>query len=207
MVSSYLQLIEQRYEDALDEDGREFLEFAVDGADRMRQMIDGLLEYSRVQTREQQFESVDLNAVLGDVREDLEVKIEESGAEIDGGDLPGVEGDASQLRQVFQNLLDNAIKYSGDVPPSVRVSAEPDGDQWVISVRDEGVGIDPDDTDRVFDLFQSFRNGEGHAGSGIGLALCERIVERHGGDIWVESEPGSGTTFSFTLPAVRSSEE
>jgi PAS domain S-box-containing protein len=207
MVSSYLQLIEQRYEDALDEDGREFLEFAVDGADRMRQMIDGLLEYSRVQTREQQFESVDLNAVLGDVREDLEVKIEESGAEIDAESLPGVEGDASQLRQVFQNLLDNAIKYSGDVPPSVRVSAEPDGDQWVISVRDEGVGIDPDDTDRVFDLFQSFRNGEGHTGSGIGLALCERIVERHGGDIRVESEPGSGTTFSFTLPAVRSADE
>ncbi|WP_415382462.1 PAS domain S-box protein [Halosimplex sp. TS25] len=202
MVSSYLQLIEQRYADDLDADGREFIEFAVDGADRMRDMIDGLLQYSRVDTRGDPFEPVDLEAVFADVRDDLQVRIEESDAEITADGLPRVEGDGGQLRQVFQNLFDNAIEYSGDESPRIHVSAERVGDRWSISVRDEGIGIDADDVDRVFEVFQRLHSHDDHSGTGIGLALCERIVERHGGDIWVETEPGEGSTFTFTLPAV-----
>ncbi|WP_247728645.1 PAS domain S-box protein [Halovivax limisalsi] len=202
MVSSYLQLIEQRYGDDLDEDGQEFLAFAVDGADRMRDMIDGLLTYSRVDTDAGSFEPIDLEAVVADVRQDLAVKIEETDAEITAEDLPTVYGDGGQLTQVFQNLLSNAMEYSGDEPPHVHVSAERRADEWVISVEDDGVGIDPEAAERVFEVFQRLHTQDEHSGTGIGLALCERIVERHGGDIWVESERGDGATFSFTLPAV-----
>jgi PAS domain S-box-containing protein len=206
MVSSYLTLVEQRYADELDEDGREFIEFAVDGAERMREMIDALLAYSRVDTRGDPFQPVDLEDVLAAVRDDLQVRIEESGAAITAESMPTVVGDADQLRQVFQNLLDNAIEYSGD-EPRVRVAAERDGDRWLVSVADEGIGIDPDQQDRVFEVFQRLHSREEHEGTGIGLALCERIVERHGGDIWVDSEPGEGATFSFTLPAAEAADE
>ncbi|NHN47998.1 PAS domain S-box protein [Halostella sp. JP-L12] len=201
MVSTYLQLIEQRYGEVLDEEGEEFLEFAVDGADRMRNMIEGLLQYSRVETQGDDFASVDLDDVIADVRDDLQVRIEENDAEITADELPVVEGDGGQLRQVFQNLLNNAIEYSGDGPPRVDISAERNDGQWVVSVSDEGIGIDPADADRVFEVFQSLHVDDEHTGTGIGLALCERIVERHGGEIWVDSEPGEGATFSFTLPA------
>ncbi|QLG48847.1 PAS domain-containing sensor histidine kinase [Natrinema halophilum] len=206
MVTSYLQLIESRYGDALDEDGEEFLEFAVDGAERMRNMIDGLLEYSRIETRGDPFEPVDLDDVLDDVREDLQMRIDESDAEITTDDLPRVHGDASQLRQVFQNLLSNAIEYSGDKPPQVDISATRDNERWIISVRDNGVGIDPDEQERIFEVFQRLHTFEEYSGTGIGLALSRRIVERHGGEIWVDSEPGEGSTFSFTLPARQNQE-
>ena len=202
MVSSYLQLIERRYGDELDEDGREFLGFAVDGAERMRAMIEGLLEYSRVETRGDPFRPVDLDAVLADTLDDLRVTIEETDAEITSEELPRVEGDENQLRRVFQNLLHNAIEYSGDEPPRVHVSASREGSRWRISVSDEGIGIDPEDADRVFEVFNRLHTRDEHAGTGIGLALCERIVERHGGEIGIDSEPGEGSTFSFTLPAV-----
>ncbi|NHN42753.1 PAS domain-containing protein [Halorubellus sp. JP-L1] len=201
MVSSYLQLVENRYADALDEDGVEFVEFAVDGADRMRNMIDGLLRYSRVDTRGDPFEAVDLNDVLDDVQEDLQFRIEETDADVEAESLPVVHGDPGQLRQLFQNLLDNAIEYSGEGAPVVRIDAARDGERWSISIRDEGVGIDPEDADRVFEVFQSLQPSTEHSGTGIGLALSERIVERHGGEIWLESTPGEGTTFTFTLPA------
>ncbi|WP_252699650.1 PAS domain-containing sensor histidine kinase [Natronosalvus vescus] len=201
MVTSYLHLLERRYVDELDEDGEEFIEFAVDGADRMRHMIEGLLEYSRVESRGNPFESVDLNTVFRDALTDLQVKSTETDAEITADDFPTVRGDPNQLRQVFQNLLDNALEYSGDEPPRVHVSVEQRGFQWVISVRDEGFGIDPDEAGQIFDVFQRLHSRDEHEGTGIGLALCERIVERHGGTIWVESEPGEGSTFSFTLPA------
>ncbi|ELY67521.1 MEDS domain-containing protein [Natrinema versiforme] len=200
MVTSYLQLLEARYGDAFDEDGEEFLEFAVDGAERMREMIDSLLEYSRVSTRGNPFESVELEVVLEDVRADLQFHIEESDAKIETEQLPRVKGDASQLRQVFQNLLCNAITYSGEEPPRVRVSAKRRSREWVISVQDEGIGIDSEDHERVFTVFDRLHGREEYEGTGIGLALCQRIVERHGGDIWVDSEPGEGATFSFTLP-------
>ncbi|ELY29955.1 PAS/PAC sensor signal transduction histidine kinase [Natrialba magadii ATCC 43099] len=207
MVSSYLQLIERRYSDAFDEDGEEFLEYAVDGAERMRRMIDGLLAYSRVETRGDPLEPIDLDDVFANVREDLQLQIAETNAEITVADdgLPRVRGDANQLRQVFQNLLENALEYSGDDRPRIHVDAESRfrdrRREWVISVHDEGIGIESSDQDRVFEVFERLHNPEDHPGTGIGLALCERIVERHGGEMWIESEPGAWTTVSFTVPA------
>ncbi|WP_207591845.1 ATP-binding protein [Halomontanus rarus] len=206
MVSSYLQLLEGRYADVLDEDGEEFLAFAVDGAERMKTMIDGLLEYSRVETQGDPLESVDLDAVLEDVLEDLQFRIEETDAEVESEPLPTVEGDPGQLRQLFQNLLSNAITYSGDEPPRVDISASRDGDERVVSVSDEGIGIDPDDQPYIFEVFQRLHTHDEYEGTGIGLALCKRIVERHGGDIWVDSDPGEGATFSVRLPAAPNKE-
>ncbi|MFC4440089.1 MULTISPECIES: ATP-binding protein [Natrialbaceae] len=207
MVTSYLQLIENRYDDKLDEDGEEFLEFAVDGADRMREMIDGLLHYSRVETQGEPLEPVDLDAVVADVRDDLNVQIIESGAEMNIEELPRVKGDESQLRQLFQNLLSNALEYSGDEPPRVRIFAERNNPMWRVSVRDEGIGIDRDEQERIFEIFQRLHSPDKHPGSGIGLALCKRIIERHDGEIWVDSELDEGSTFSFTLfPAAESDE-
>ena len=211
MVSSYLQLLERRYGDELDADGREFIDYAVDGANRMRAMIEGLLQYSRVKSQGDPFEPVDLDPVLEHACDDLQVKIEECAAEITVEDLPVVEGDPSQLRQVFQNLLDNAIEYSGEKPPHVQVTAERretrEGDagelvdEWVLAVEDDGIGLDPDHADSIFQVFERLHTHDEHPGTGIGLALCERIVERHGGEIWVESSPGEGSTFYVTLPA------
>ena len=199
MVSSYLRLLERQYGDELDEDAEEFIAYAVGGADRMRDMIDGLLAYSRVETQGEPFEPVDLDAVLDDVRDDMRVTIEEHDAEITVDPLPRVEGDAGQLRQLFQNLLENALEYSGDDPPRVHVAADRNGDECTISVRDEGIGIDPDDQERIFEVFQRLHSREEHPGSGIGLALCQRIAERHGSRIGVDSEPGEGSTFSVAL--------
>ncbi|WP_081655470.1 sensor histidine kinase [Halopiger goleimassiliensis] len=201
MVRRYLELAERRYGEELDENCREFIDFAVDGAERMSEMIDGLLEYSRVETQGDSFDAVDLDAVLDDVLTDLQFKIEETDATITREPLPTVEGDRRQLRQLLQNLVSNAIEYSGDAPPRIHVSAARDGAEWTVSVRDEGIGIDPDDADRIFEIFQRLHSLEEHDGSGIGLALCKRIVERHDGEIRVDSEPGEGATFSVTLEA------
>ncbi|WP_306056500.1 sensor histidine kinase [Natronococcus wangiae] len=207
MVSSYLQLIERRYEDEFDEDGREFLAYAVDGADRMGEMIDALLAYSRIETQGQEFEPVDLDAVIEDVLDDLQLQLRETDAAVSAESLPRVEGDRDQLRQVFQNLVENAIVYCGDEPPEIEIVAERDDERCVISVSDDGIGIDPDETDRIFEIFERLHGQEEHDGTGIGLALCERIVERHGGEIRVDSEPGGGSTFSFTLPAADATDE
>ncbi|WP_339102430.1 ATP-binding protein [Haloterrigena salinisoli] len=202
MITSYLTLVEDRYGDELDQDGREFIAYAVDGAERMREMIEGLLEYSRVETQGDPFEPVDLESVFADVRRDLELRLEEHDATVEIGTLPRVEGDGRQLRQLFQNLLSNAVEYSGDEPPRIRVTAEQNGTRWTVSVSDNGIGIDPDDQERIFRVFQRLHGREEHDGTGLGLALCRRIVERHDGEIWVDSEPGEGSTFSVTLPAV-----
>ncbi|SDK38952.1 sensor histidine kinase [Natronorubrum texcoconense] len=199
MISSYLDLLEDRHADDLDSDGEEFLEYAIDGAERMTAMIDGLLAYSRIETQGDPFEPVDLNAVLADVRDDLQLRIDEYDAEITTESLPRVRGDATQLRQLFQNLLSNALEYSGDDPPRVNVTAVERDSEWIISVRDEGVGIGPDDQERIFELFQRLHTVDESAGSGIGLAFCRRIVDRHGGTIRVDSEPGEGSTFSVTF--------
>ncbi|SEV96482.1 ATP-binding protein [Natrinema salifodinae] len=203
MITSYLHLLERRYADDLDEEGEEFIEFAVDGAERMSEMIDGLLAYSRVETQGEPFEPVDLNEELADVQKNLELRITESNADITIDDLPRVTGDRSQLRQVFQNLLSNAIEYSGDETPTIFVTAERNDAMWTISVRDEGIGMQPDQQERIFEPFQRLHSHDEHAGTGIGLALCKRIIERHGGRIWVDSEPGEGATFSFTVPVRR----
>ncbi|AEH35509.1 MEDS domain-containing protein [Halopiger xanaduensis] len=201
MVSSYLRLIDTQYGDAFDADGEEFLEYAVDGADRMREMIDGLLAYSRVETGGDPFEPIELETVLDDVLEDLQLRIEDADAEITAGDLPRVEGDGNQLRQVLQNLLDNAITYGGRSPPRIRIDATRRKREWVLSVSDDGIGIEPENQDRIFDIFDRLHSRDEYDGTGIGLALCQRVVERHGGEMWVESEPGEGSTFFFTLPA------
>lgn len=202
MITQYLCLVERRYGDALDEDGREFIAFALDGAERLRELIDGLLEYSRVETRGDSFEQVDLDAVLTDSMQNLQVHIEETAAVITADSLPSVTGDYRQLRQVFQNLLSNAITYSGAAPPQIHVKADRREREWLVSVRDEGIGIDPDEHDRIFGVFQRLHTPDEHPGTGIGLSLCRRIVEHHGGRIWVKSTPGAGSTFTFSLPVV-----
>ena len=206
-IASYLQLLERRYEEDLDDDAREFVDFAVSGATRMREMIDGLVRtYARVDQDGDTFEPVDLHVVLEDVERDLDKKIETSGAEITADSLPSVSGDYGQLEQVLMNLIDNAIKYSGDESPRIHLSAERDDGMWVVSVQDEGIGMKPEKTGNVFNVFTRVHSKEEYPGTGIGLALCDRIIERHGGDIWVESEPGEGSTFSFTVPAVSSTD-
>ena len=202
MVSSYLQLVERRYGDELDEDGREFIDFAVNGADRMRTMVGKLLEYSRVTNRGAPLEPTEVEAVLDAVLDDFGLLIEETDATITTDDLPTVDADANQLEQLFQNLLSNAMKHGGEDAPTVHVGVERLDDAWQFSVADEGTGIDPAYHDRIFNVFEQLhREEELEARSvGIGLALCERIVERHDGEMWVESEPGEGATFFFTLP-------
>ncbi|MDJ1431063.1 ATP-binding protein [Halostagnicola sp. A-GB9-2] len=202
MVSSYLQLLEQRYGDELDEDAEEFIKYAVDGADRMESMIEGLLTFSRIDAQGDTFEPVNLEEIIDEALANLEMRIEETAAEITVESLPTVRGDPNQLRLVFQNLLDNAIQYSGDGSPRITISSEREGEEWTLSVSDEGIGIDHEDEDRVFEMFQRLHSHEEYVGSGIGLTICRRILERHGGEIWIDSAPGDGTTISFTLPAV-----
>ncbi|WP_224448755.1 PAS domain-containing sensor histidine kinase [Haloprofundus salilacus] len=201
MVSSYLQLLEQRYEDVLDEEGEEYLEFAVDGADRMSEMIDGLLAYSRVDMPRRSLEKVNLEIILDNTLENLRMQIEQANADITSDDLPCVQGDRSQLQQVFQNIVDNALTYSGDEPPQIYVEVDHREGEVVLSIRDNGIGIDPKDQDQIFTIFNRLHSRHEYDGAGIGLALCQRIIEHHNGDIWVDSVPGEGTTFSFTLPA------
>jgi signal transduction histidine kinase len=199
MVASYLQLIEKRYGDKLDHDGREFIDFAVDGATRMKQLINDLLQYSRVESQGTRLEPTDLDAVLSQSLQNLKVAIDEAGATITSDPLPTVRGDATQLTMLFQNLVGNAIKFHGDAPPEVHVGAEADGDGHRLWVRDKGIGIEPRYADRIFVIFQRLHGKSAYPGTGIGLAVCKRIVERHGGEIWVESTPGGGSTFFFTL--------
>jgi PAS domain S-box-containing protein len=200
MVSSYMQLLERRYGDELDEDAHEFIEYAVDGASRMKRMINDLLEYSRVDTRGGDFEPTDLDVVLEQATANLTVAIEEAGAEVDSDDLPTVVCDESQLVLVFQNLVSNGIKYCDADTPTIRVSAEDRGDDVVVSVSDNGIGIPEDDIDDVFRVFSRVHEDDGYDGTGIGLAMCEKILDRHGETIWVESAVGDGSTFHFTLP-------
>jgi light-regulated signal transduction histidine kinase (bacteriophytochrome) len=201
MVASYTQLLARRYRGKLDEDADEFIGYAVNGANRMQQLIRDLLEYSRVGTRGGAFTSVDCGELVATVIGDLGAAIAETGATVVAGDLPTVSADRSQLRQLFQNLVENALKYRSDTPPVVRIAASQDGDEWRFSVQDNGIGVAPEYADRIFVIFQRLHTQAEYPGTGIGLALCKRIVERHGGRIWVESAAGGGSTFHFTLPA------
>ena len=200
MVSSYLQLLENGYKADLDEDAREYIDFAVSGADRMRAMVNDLLAFSRVEQGDKEFKSVDCNGVLDRVTDDLRVKIEENNAEISVESLPTIRADSEQLEQIFSNLVSNAIKYSGDEPPAVEITVEERTDHWVFAVADNGIGIDPEKTDRIFEVFKRLHHENEYPGTGIGLSLCQKIAENHGGDIWVDSEPGEGSTFFFTIP-------
>lgn len=200
MVASYLQLLERRYEDQLDQDAHEFIDFAVDGATRMKRMINDLLKYSRVNTRGKPFEVTACEAILQDVLVDLQFLIEESETVVTHGPLPSILADASQLHQLFSNLIQNAIKFRSDSTPVIHVGAVREQGQWVFSIRDNGIGIEPQFQERIFEIFERLHTHQEYDGSGIGLAISRRIVERHGGEIWVESQPEEGATFFFTIP-------
>lgn len=199
MIASFLQLLYSRYSGKLDSDAKEFIDFAVDGANRMQAMINDLLLYSRVGTRGKDFSSVDCEQILHKVLDTLQITIRETGARVTYGTLPVIEGDQSQMNQLFQNLISNAIKFRGERPPQIHVQAERAGGEWRFSVSDNGIGIDPEFRDRIFIIFQRLHGNTEYPGTGIGLAVCKRIIERHGGRLWVESKPGEGSTFYFTI--------
>ncbi|MHB8882572.1 MAG: sensor histidine kinase [Thermodesulfovibrionales bacterium] len=199
MVASYTQLLAERYEDRLDDKAKKFIRYAVDGAVRMQLLINDLLAYSRIGTRGKPLEPVDANAALGEALANLKVQITGAKALITNDELPKLQADASQLVQLFQNLIGNAVKFHGAALPHIHLSAADKGREWLFSVRDNGIGIDPQYADKVFVIFQRLHTKEEYPGSGIGLAVCKKIVERHGGRIWFESEPGKGTIFYFTI--------
>jgi light-regulated signal transduction histidine kinase (bacteriophytochrome) len=200
MVASFTQLLGQRYRGKLDADADEFIAYAVDGAHRMQVLINDLLVYSRVGRKDLDQQPTDCMQILELVEKDLQSAIEESGAEITFSTLPIVRVDPRQIRQVFQNLLANALKFRGTHAPRIIVSASKAGAEWVFSIQDNGIGIAPDQCRRIFEIFQRLHSRAEYPGTGIGLAICKKIIERHGGRIWAQSEPGSGTTFFFTLP-------
>ncbi|WP_410509125.1 PAS domain S-box protein [Methanosarcina hadiensis] len=200
MVVSYLQLLQRKYQGELDSKADKYIYFAVDGASRMQVLINDLLEFSRVTTKAREFEPADCRLILGQVLSDLEISIKESGTSISYGPLPVIMADSTQLAQVFQNLINNAIKFRSKEDPQIRISAEKKADHWLFSVQDNGIGIDPKYSERIFEVFKRLHKREEYPGTGIGLSICKKIIERHGGHIWVESEPGRGSTFYFTLP-------
>ena len=201
MVASYTQLLARRYRDKLDGDADEFMGYIVDGAMRMQRLINDLLDFSRVGTRGKPFEQTDCEAVLNQAIANLQAAIEDNKAVVTHDPMPNVMADGSQLVQLFQNLIGNAIKFHSDKRPGVHVGAECKGPEWVFSVRDNGIGIDPKYHERIFVIFQRLHGRTEYPGTGIGLAICKKIVERHKGHIWVESQAGMGSTFYFTIPA------
>jgi len=199
-ITGYLQLIERRYRDRLDADGAEFIELAVDGSRRMKELIDDLLAYSRLGSAGFGIEPVVSGEVVDAVLSDLEATIEETGADVRVADLPVVRADAALLRQVFQNLVSNAIRYRGERPARVRISAEQGEGVWVFSVADRGIGVPPESRERVFGVFERLHACDEISGTGMGLSICRAAVEAHGGSIWVEPNPEGGSVFRFTLP-------
>ncbi len=207
-VSSYLKLLGEQCEGELSDDAREFIWYAMDGAARMQRMIKALLQYCRVDTHGGEFVLTDCAKLLERALQDLSMTIAESNAVITHDALPKVWADKAQLYRVFQNLIANALKFRGEAAPQVHISASPSPlpspqrgeEEWLFSVRDNGIGIDAEHAERVFEMFQRLHTREEYEGTGIGLAICKKIIERHGGRIWVESELGAGATFYFTLP-------
>lgn len=200
MVDSYLGLIEHRYKGRLDADADIFIGFAVDGARRMKRLIDDLLVYSRVNTRTFEIGQVDCGEALGAVLEVLGDQIAQAGAEIAVGPLPVIEADQSQVERLFANLIGNALKFRSAHPPYIAVSARRVGAMWEFAVSDNGIGIEPEFREKVFEIFARLHNRDQYDGSGIGLAACKRIVDLHGGTIRAEAGAGRGSTFRFTLP-------
>jgi PAS domain S-box-containing protein len=201
MVASYIQLLQRRYKGSLDIDADEFINYAVDGVVRMKALINDLLIYSRVNTQEYPLEPVDCNKIIEQVRHNLSAAINENNAEVISEKLPTVYGNQLQLTQLFQNLISNAIKFKrDDVPPVVHINAKKTSDEWILTVQDNGIGIEAEYADKIFIIFQRLHNYNEYPGTGIGLAICKKIVEKLGGHIWLESEVGKGSTFNFTIP-------
>jgi PAS domain S-box-containing protein len=202
VVASFAQLLSQRYEGQLDKDADEFIHYIVDGATRMQDLINDLLAYSRVSTKGKEFKATDCNKVLEQILQNLRFTIEDAHAEVTWKPLPTVMADESQLRQLFQNLISNAIKFRGDEPAKVHIWADQEDGQSIFHIQDNGIGIDPQYVERIFLLFQRLHGKKEYPGTGIGLAICKKIVERHHGRLWVESNPGQGSTFSFSIASV-----
>ncbi|MGZ4953859.1 MAG: sensor histidine kinase [Methylobacter sp.] len=199
MVASFTQLLSRRYRGKLDADADEFIHYAVDGATRMQTLINDLLAYSRIGSRNKPFEPVNLNSVLQRALANLHVAIEESHVKIVYDELPNTHGDLTQLTQLFQNLIGNAVKFRGELPPEIGIKASDADKYWRIEIQDNGIGIAPEFFDRIFIIFQRLHNKEDYPGTGIGLSICKKIIERHGGQIEVKSDRGQGATFIFTL--------
>jgi PAS domain S-box-containing protein len=199
MVTSFMQMLQRRYEDKLDEDAVEYIHFAVDGAKRMYELLNGLLAYSRIQSREHEFSKTDLNKVFEKVRLNLNLIISESDAEISCDNLPVINADETQMGQLLQNLIENGVKFSSR-KPKITITSLENYEEYIIKISDNGIGIEPQYHDRIFRIFQRLHPYNEYKGTGIGLAICKRIVERHGGKIWVESVPGEGSAFLFTIP-------
>lgn len=200
MIVSYLQLLQRRYQGKLDEKADKYIYFAVDGASRMQILINDLLEFSRVTTRAREPEPTDCETILNQVLSNLDLYIKENKAAVSHDPLPELVADNTQLAQVFQNLIVNGIKFHSEKAPKIHISAEKKAKEWVFSVRDNGIGIDPQYSEKIFEVFKRLHKKEEYPGTGIGLAICKKIVERHGGHIWVESELGKSSIFYFTLP-------
>lgn len=201
VVTMYLQFLAMRYKGKLDDDAKLIIDSAMEGARRMQRLIQDLLDLSRVGTRNTVFQETDSNAVLSDALHSLQLALDEADARVTHDPLPTIMADEGQLARVFQNLIDNALKFRGSEPPVIHVSAERREAQWLFTVRDNGIGIEPAYSERIFGIFQRLPSTQECSGTGIGLAVCKKIVERHGGRIWVESQPGQGSVFCFTLPA------
>ncbi len=207
-VTSFCQLLQKRYQDKLDERGDQYIEFAVDGAKRMQVLINDLLAFSRVGRRGGEPVEVETTALVATAAANLESVLADAGARVSVADgLPPVRGEQSLLTAVFQNLIGNAVKFRGERPPEITVGAEPDGADWVFSVTDNGIGIDPQYAERIFVIFQRLHGRGDYPGTGIGLAMCRKIVEHHGGRIWLDTEVAEGTCFRFTLPALAAPEQ
>lgn len=202
MVSSFTQLLERRYKNQLDDDADDYIYYIVEGAQRMKELIDDLLAFSRLNTQIKEFEVVNMGTAVNNVISYLRTYIDEVNADVTCDPLPIVRGDPTQIMQLLQNLIANGIKFHGDDPPRIHVSAVEKGDRWLIGVRDNGIGINASYQKQIFNVFKRLHPNSEYPGTGIGLSICKRIAERHNGKIWVESEPGKGSTFYFTLPAI-----
>ncbi len=202
MIRSYTQLLAKRYKGRLDREADEFIGFVEDAVARMQQLITDLLAYSRVGRKGKQFSPVDCEVCVTRSLSNLRIAIEETHAAVERSALPHVLGDGTQLTQLFQNLIGNALKYRSQDPPRIEIRAERKDAAWLVTVRDNGIGIPPEQHERIFGMFQRLHGREEYPGTGIGLAICKKIVDQHGGDLWVESETGQGSTFFFTLPAI-----
>jgi PAS domain S-box-containing protein len=200
-IGGFCTLLEQNYKGRLDEQADRWIAFVVDGVQHMQALIEDLLAYSRLDSRAKSPEPVDFNVTVDEVVRSLRSSIDSSGAEIVQEELPTLRMEPTQARQLVQNLLSNAIKYRGQEPPRVQISARKRGREWVFSVRDNGIGIKPEFHDRIFEIFKRLHGKDEYSGTGIGLAICRKIVQRHGGRIWVDSQSGRGSTFRFTVPA------
>jgi len=201
MMGSFSQLLARRYGGQLDATAHEFISYIADGAKRMQTLINDLLAYSRLGTRGAAFQQTDFEAIVKRALANLKQSIDETGAIVIHDPLPSLWADSTRIGQLFQNLIGNAIKYRGDAPPRIHLAVERQGQEWVFSVRDNGIGFDPKHAERIFMMFQRLHTRDEYPGTGIGLTICKKIVERHGGRIWAESEPGRGSCFFFAIPA------